>query len=254
MKISVVIPVYNQEKLISHAIDSVLMQKKCDFECIVIDGGSTDGTVQKLKKYNKKIKWISEKDSGISNAVNKGLKMSTGDVVTFIGSDDCYSSILSLFKIKNFFIKNKKARCVNASYTIVNSEGVKIQSFVISYKNFLRGLPFQKWILGITNFIIQPSMFWKRELMNEIGYFKEDLKYCMDYHYWIRITRKNRIYIINDHLVNYKIHSGSNRGSSYRKLFKEDYRVVRTYFKNIFILFLHYIHNIMTVFIYDRIS
>jgi len=253
MKISVIIPVFNQVKYIGQAIDSVIKQKGCEFECIVVDGGSTDGTVDILKKYSKKIYWKSEKDNGLSNAVNKGLKKATGDIITFIGSDDYYASDDVFLKVEKLFKNNPDWNCLNGNYNIVDPEGRKIQSYVIWYKQFLRNLPFQSLLIGITNFIIQPSTFWRKQLMEKVGFLDENLKYCMDYDYWLRIIKKNKIAITNDRLVNYRIHPGSNRGSSYKKLFLEDELVIRKYFKNSFILFLHKIHNYLTIFVYDRI-
>lgn len=254
MKISVIIPVFNQEKYIKQSIDSVLNQKKCDFECIVIDGGSTDGTIKILKKYkDKRLIWKSEKDSGLSNAVNKGFKKVSGDIVTFLGSDDFYYSNDVFYKIIKYFSSHPKDKCINANYLIVDPFGKNIQSFVILYKAILRNLPFQKFFLGITNFIIQPSTFWRKDLMLEVGLLDENLKYCMDYDYWLRITKKVKIKMLNDYVVNYRIHPESNRGSSYKKLFVEDIQVVKKYYKNWFIIALHKLHNMLIIFVYDRI-
>jgi len=88
--ISIVTPSLNQGRYIEQTIQSVLLQNYPNFEHIVIDGGSTDGTVEILKKYPH-LKWISEKDSGQSEALNKGLKMATGDIIAWINSDDWYA-------------------------------------------------------------------------------------------------------------------------------------------------------------------
>jgi len=254
MKISVIIPVLNQEKYIKQSIDSVLSQKNCNFECIVVDGGSSDGTINILKKYqDKRLIWKSEKDNGLSNAVNKGLKKASGNIVTFLGSDDYFYSNDVLHKIDKYFSSHPKSKCINANYCIVDSFGNKIQSYVIWYKAILRNLPFQNFLLGITNFIIQPATFWRRELMMEVGLFDENLKYCMDYDYWLRITKITKINMINSCVVNYRIHSNSNRGSSYKKLFVEDIQVVRKYYKNWLVINLHKLHNKFIVFIYKRI-
>lgn len=253
MKFSVVIPVFNQVKFIKQAVDSVLNQKDVDLECIVVDGGSNDGTVEILKNYkDKRLMWKSEKDTGLSNAVNKGLRQVTGDIITFLGSDDYYD-LDALKKIEEFFKNNKKCLCVNADYRIVNPEGVEIQSLVVLYKRILRNLPWQRKLLGITNFIIQPSTFWRKKLMDKVGLIDENLKYCMDYDYWMRIVKFTKIFILNECIVSYRIHPNSNRGASFVKLFIEDNMVVKKYITNPIILFLHNLHNSMTVFIYKKI-
>lgn len=252
MKVSIVIPVFNQVKYVGQAIESVINQKGCDFECIVVDGGSTDGTVGVLKKYDGKIIWKSEKDNGLSNAVNKGLKQATGDIIAFIGSDDYYVGG-ALSKIEKYFELHPECRCVNANYSIVGVEGEKIQSFVVLYKKILKSLPFQRFFLGLTNFIIQPATFWRKELMDKIGLLDESLKYCMDYDYWLRMSTVTKISMIDECVVNYRIHPNSNRGSSYKKLFLEDIIVVSKYYKNIILLTLHKLHNLLIVFVYDRI-
>lgn len=89
-KISIITPSYNQGSFIKQTIDSVLNQNYQNLEYWVIDGGSTDKTVKILKSYGRKIKWISEKDKGQTDAINKGLKKITGDIIAFINSDDYY--------------------------------------------------------------------------------------------------------------------------------------------------------------------
>ena len=91
MKISIITPSYNQAEFIKRTIQSVLSQNYKNFEYIIVDGGSTDETLSILKKYGNKIRWISEKDNGQSDAINKGLKMATGKIVAYLNSDDTYN-------------------------------------------------------------------------------------------------------------------------------------------------------------------
>jgi len=90
-RISIITPSYNQAGFIDKTIQSVINQDYPNFEYIIVDGGSTDETLSILKKYGNKIRWISEKDNGQSDAINKGLKIATGKIVAYLNSDDTYN-------------------------------------------------------------------------------------------------------------------------------------------------------------------
>ena len=112
MKFSIITPCYNSEKYLEECIKSIMSQKYKDFEHIIVDGGSTDGTLDILKKYERlyNMRWISEKDDGMYDAINKGMRMANGDVLSWINSDDVYhpwtlfsvNKIMSLTFIFNF--------------------------------------------------------------------------------------------------------------------------------------------------------
>src|SRR4030042_6039451 len=106
-KISLITPSYNQAGYIRKTIDSVLMQNYPFLEYVVLDGGSTDETVEILKHYGKKIRWISKRDKGQSEAINKGLRITTGEIVGFINSDD-YLESGCLLKVGRYFAKHNK--------------------------------------------------------------------------------------------------------------------------------------------------
>ena len=123
MKISIITPSYNQAQFIERTILSVLNQDYKDIEYIIMDGGSTDGTVEILKKYSDHIIWKSEKDNGQSDAINKGLKMATGDIVAYLNSDDTYQP--GAFKeVATFFEKNPDKKWVYGKCLIINENHV----------------------------------------------------------------------------------------------------------------------------------
>jgi len=139
-KISIITPSFNQGKFIKKTIDSVLSQNYPDLEYVVIDGGSTDNTVKILKSYGNKIKWISEKDKGQADAINKGLKIINGEIIAFINSDDYYLPD-TFKKIVDFFKQNITCNVVTGDYLIINENGKPIQSFVGFYKIQQLSLP-----------------------------------------------------------------------------------------------------------------
>jgi len=254
MKFSVIIPSFQQGKYIKQTIDSILSQERNDtsIEVIVIDGGSTDETIEILKSYGDKIYWISEKDNGQTHAINKGLKIATGEIFSYLNSDDFYFPH-TLKKVEKFFLNHPSAFCVTGDAIIVDENGKEIQGLVRKYKGFLRNLniPF---LLYITNYIVQPSTFWKREVLTEIGFFNENKRYTMDYDYWLKIIKKYKIYNIKDPLSAFRIHKSSKGGSQYKKQFEEDYITLKENCNSRILRFFHLIHNFLIKFVYSFIK
>ncbi|HPN54843.1 MAG TPA: glycosyltransferase family 2 protein [Candidatus Moranbacteria bacterium] len=241
MKISIITPSYNQARFIERTIKSVLDQNYPDLEYIIMDGGSTDGTVEILQKYSDKITWKSEKDNGQSDAINKGLKMATGDIVAYLNSDDTYETG-SLQKVVDFFENNKEAKWVTGKCKIINEKDEEIRKPITFYKNlFLKNFSYSK--LLSENFISQPATFWKRELLNEIGYLNEEEHFCMDYEYWLRIGQKYPAGIIGAYLANFRYHTQSKSGSVNKKQFQNELRIAKKHASNHPLsIFLHYLN------------
>ena len=210
-KISIVIPSLNQGDFISKTINSILEQNYPKIEILVIDGGSTDNTLPILKTFGSKIEWISEKDRGQSHAINKGLMMSTGEIVGFLNSDD-YLLPDAIEAIVDVF-QDKKILWVTGDYKIVDANGNQIQSLVALYKRMLRGIS-SKNLLLITNFIIQPSTFWRRSLYKKIGGFNGRLRYVMDYEFWLQAYNIASPKIIKKPLSAFRVHKLSKGGRS----------------------------------------
>ncbi|MCX7820254.1 MAG: glycosyltransferase, partial [Brevinematales bacterium] len=184
MKFSFVIPSYNQGRFIKETIDSILTQD-VEKEIIVMDGGSTDNTLEILKSYGDKIIWTSCKDKGQTDAINKGIKRATGDIITYINSDDYYLPG-SLKIVEKYFVENPNILWLTGDGIIVNEDGKIIQKPISLYKKIWRKIPFF-WTIYITNFIIQPSTFFRKEVFEKIGLFDENKHYTMDYDYWLRL-------------------------------------------------------------------
>ncbi len=234
MKISVVIPSYNQGKFIRQTIESILAQEG-DIEVFVADGGSTDETVEILKSYGQKIQWVSEKDNGQTDAINKGLSRVTGDIVAYINSDDFY--IPGAFKrVREVFSEHTEVMWLTGDALIVDEQGKEIQSWIRWYKKILRKLPFP-WILYITNPIVQPSTFWRRELLKRVGFFRQEKHYTMDHDYWLRIIRYYQPHIVKEPLSAFRIHGLSKGGRHYEKQFREDWETVREHCNSPFFCF-----------------
>ncbi|MCX6154305.1 MAG: glycosyltransferase family 2 protein [Candidatus Kapabacteria bacterium] len=252
MKITVITPSYNQGHFIEETILSVINQSYKNIEYIVCDGGSTDNTLEILKKYEDKLHWISEKDSGQSDAINKGIRMSTGDIICYINSDDYF--LEGAFEaVIEAFNNYRKCNWVTGDCIIVNEKSIIIQQLVSTYKRILRLFP-SKRMLSLANFIIQPSTFLKRSVIEEFGLIDQSLHLTMDYDYWMKIIQKYQPCIIKKPLSAFRIHGNSKGGAQYKKQFDEELMVMKRYDKSQVRYFFHYLHNMMIVLIYKIIK
>ncbi|PIY71933.1 glycosyltransferase [Candidatus Roizmanbacteria bacterium CG_4_10_14_0_8_um_filter_33_9] len=250
--ISIITPSFNQGRFIKQTIDSVLSQQYPNLEYIVIDGGSTDDTISILKSYGNNIIWESKKDKGQTSALNKGFKRATGEIIAYLNSDDVYLPN-TLLTVGEHFLEHPETMWVTGDYFIIDAENKKIQSFVASYKKYLRKKPsFSS--LCVANYIVQPSTFWRSSLFNEIGYFNESFRYCMDYDFWIRIIQKYPPTVLSRHFSLFRIHDTSKGGTQYKMQFEEEHRVVISYTKKIPIIYAHKIHAQLIAWIYTVIK
>lgn len=253
MRISVITPSYNQAQFIERTIKSVLNQHYPELEYIIMDGGSTDGTVEILKKYSDRIIWKSEKDSGQSDAINKGLRIATGDIVTYLNSDDTYAPG-AFEQVIRFFQENPDKKWVYGKCKIIDENDQEIRKPITLYKNILlRKYRYSK--LLSENFISQPATFWKREVHTEMGFLDENEHYCMDYEFWLRIGQKYPAGVINNYLANFRYHTDSKSGGVNKKQFQDELRIAKKYSRNNFIsIGLHFVNYWKIISIYRIMS
>ncbi len=251
-KISIITPSYNQARFIDQTIQSVLNQDYPNLEYIVMDGGSTDGTIEILKKYNKKIKWISEKDRGQTDAINKGLQLITGEIIGYLNSDDLLESNC-LGNISGFFDSNPKVYWVSGKCRIINALGDRSRNFVVYYKNIcLKHLRFRN-TLYVSNYISQPATFWRKELVESIGFFNESYHLSMDYDYWLRAFKKYKLGYIDDYLASFRIHESSKGSRSLNDQLDESYEIAKKYTSAELFLKLHRLHDIISSYLYKSL-
>lgn len=265
MKISIVTPTWNQEKFIERTIESIINQRgDFELEYIIMDGGSNDGTVDILKKYDKILKdkkyshityiWKSEKDKGQSDAINKGMKMVTGDVVAFLNSDDTYLEN-TFSKIVKAFENNSSFNWVFGKCRIINKDDEEISKAITIYKNILLNIHSIPLLLA-ENYISQPATFWRREVLDEVGLFNEKEHIVMDYEYWLRIvTKYGDGYFLNEYLANFRYYDTSKSGSRFKEQFSDELRVAKKYGKNYPLsILLHELNRIKIVTAYTLIN
>lgn len=247
-RIGIVTPSYNQGAFIRSTIESVLAQNYPNLEYRIVDGGSTDGTVETLRSYGDRISWVSEKDEGQAQAINKGLIGLSADVVAFINSDDLYLPGALSF-VAAYFASHPEAMWLTGDHAIIDSEGRKTQAYVSVYKRILRSHPtFRR--LAVANYIVQPSTFWRKELLAEIGLFDERLRYCFDYDFWMRAIQRHPLHVIREPLSLFRVHKLSKGGSQFVNQFDEEHEVLRRYTSDGTVLGLHRLHAALIVFAY----
>jgi glycosyltransferase involved in cell wall biosynthesis len=180
MRISIVTPSYNQAQFIRYALDSIHSQGYPDLEHIVMDGGSTDGTVDILRSYDKgDIIWLSEPDSGQSDAINKGMRRTTGDILAYLNSDDALLPG-SLTFVAAYFEQHPD---IDVLYGAV--ETTDADHNVISRE--LQPSTLDWWTVMTKRMVLpQQGIFWRRRVYEALGDFDETLHYRMDYDFWMR--------------------------------------------------------------------
>ncbi len=251
MKISVLTPSYNQDKYLEKCLKSVNDQssKDYDLEHIVIDGGSTDGTKYILKEFNSNnIIWLSEKDEGQSDALNKGLNLATGEIIGWINSDDYYLEG-TINKINKIFENNKEVKWIIGYCKIIDENGNEMKSWLTSYKNFLLN-HYNFNMLLFEDFISQPAVFFRKSLVDDCGWIDKGLHFAMDYDLWLRFAKHSKPFILKEYLSSFRRHNTSKSETSFEIQFKEADFVSDRYTKNKLIKFLKKLNMKKNIFIY----
>ncbi len=201
-KISIITPSYNQAQFLEKTIESVVNQNYPNIEYIIIDGGSTDGSVEIIKKYASKIYyWESKKDEGQSFAINRGLSLASGEIVTWLNSDDYYLPE-TLKKVAEYWNKQPFHFLVGNCY-FVDENGIQLS---IQNKSKLIN---NNYYLPFTNkcIINQPGSFFSLAIFKQLGPLDTNLHYSMDVDFWLKIASSNyKFDYIDEYLCNFRRH------------------------------------------------
>ncbi len=241
-KISILSPSFNSEGTIEKAILSVLKQGYPNFEHIICDGGSVDGTVEILKKYPH-LKWISEPDKGQSDAMNKAFKMSTGEIITYLNVDD-YFQRGSFLKIAEAFAKDPTAEMVVGNLLFDFEGHTYIRKPEIDYRKIM--LPF------LYMFPINPvSYFYKKKVQEDVGEFPIENHFTMDYWFLLRAYQNHKLVKIEDYLGTFcmngynKTSNADNRKNTHHRVLYHCWHYDK---KNL----PYYLYNYYKFFYYDK--
>ena len=221
--ISIVTASYNRDKYLEDTINSVLMQDYPNIEYIVVDGGSTDKTIDILKIYEGRLKWISEKDTGTEDAINKGLRIAKGEIFGWLNTDD---TLLpgAVKKVADFFIEHPEVKMVYGKGYFTDLSGNII--------GFYPTEPFNIKRLAISNFICHPATFIKREAFNEVGGYSLKLRHSTDHDLWIKIAQRYKVVYLPEFIATFRIHEESKSISEKNILkgYKESLHLVMKYY------------------------
>ena len=220
--VSIVTPSFNQGRFIEETILSVKNQSYPNIEHIVVDGGSTDNTVEILKMYESSynLRWISEPDKGQADAVNKGFALSQGEIIGWLNSDDVYFDRDVIRIVVQEFQRHPEADIIYGDIVFISEDGLilKVQCVPsFSYSRLLRGC-----------FIEQPAVFLRRNVIEKYQ-LDTGLRYAMDYEYWLRIGKEYHFHHLPRILAADRNYSGRKMIAQWDELIKESDKVRRKY-------------------------
>lgn len=208
-RVTVVTPSFNQAAFLEETIRSVLLQGYLNLAYIIIDGGSSDGSVDIIRQYEPWLAyWISEKDRGQGHAINKGWSRAEGDVIAYLNSDDCYTPG-AIAAAARAFHDHPEAGMVYGRAEVVDEQG--------SHMHTLRARPYEFKRLVVSNIIPQPSAFFSQTVLSEVGYLDEDWEMIMDYEYFVRIGRKFPAINLPETLSKFRSHEVSKTNRQQEK-------------------------------------
>lgn len=226
MKISIITVVFNNEKTIEDTILAVAAQTHPDIEHIVVDGASTDGTMDVVRRHRGKIaKLVSEPDEGIFDAMNKGIRLATGEVIAFLNADDIYADNTVLEQVASVFFDPS----VDACYAnLVYVDPVDLNKVVRFWKSqeFKPGL-FQKgWVPA------HPTFFARKKVYQQHGNYDVSLKLAADYELMLRFLEKFKVKSVYIPRVFVKMRTGGVSNNSIRNILQQNIEIYRACKKN----------------------
>lgn len=202
--VSIIVPCYNAQKFIAQTIESVLKQTYANFQLILVNDGSTDGTEQIIKQYqDDRIIYVSKDNTGVADTRNKGIEMATGEYIAFLDADDLYLPDNLLEKI-TFLEKNPHV-------PLVHGQEIKFQSATSQIIAVTEGCggDVLRDLLSLSRTVIHSpsSVVMTRALVQQVGGFDPQLSTSADWEYWVRIAAKYPIGFISKPLIKYRVHN-----------------------------------------------
>jgi glycosyltransferase involved in cell wall biosynthesis len=220
LRVTVIMPSYNHARFIAQAIDSVLAQDYEPITLLVMDGGSTDGSRAILESYGDRISFVSRKDRGQSDAINQGFRLAEGDILCWLNSDDVFTPHAIRIAV-DAFEQHPDAGFVYGRGWNIDERGDVFRDAGV--------LAFDLWkLIHQRNFIQQPSCFFRRSLLDAVGFLDEDLHYVMDWDQWIRFSTHKALHV-DEYLSCNRTYRGNKTQSGRWRRWKEIRGMIRRY-------------------------
>jgi glycosyltransferase involved in cell wall biosynthesis len=216
--ISIVTPSFNQARYLEATIQSVLSQNYPRLEYIIVDGGSTDGSVEIIKKYESKLVWwASEKDQGQTDAINKGFAHAKGDFLAWLNSDDTYESNALSSAVK-FLQTHSEVGLAYGDANYINEDGRVIGRFPATQTDLIR---LQRGYVHIP----QQAAFFRADLWRALGPLDPSFYFAMDYDLWVRLAAHSQVKYIPQTWANFRLHTSGKTISADDRCWPEMLRV-----------------------------
>lgn len=219
--VTVVTPSYNQGPFIRDTIESVLSQDYPNIEYLVMDGGSTDETVSILKEYDGRLAWVSERDEGQADAVNKGVARARGAIIGWLNSDDTYMPGAISTAVR-FFMKYPDIGMAYGEGWYTDKSGAITERYLTE--------PFRRDRLAEHCIICQPSAFFRKSTFDSIGGLNKDLHLCMDYDLWMRMAKGLNVAYIPKYLATSRMYEENKTLGRRREVFEEICATVKSHY------------------------
>lgn len=226
-RISVVTPSLNQGRTIEETILSVLAQQYPNFEHIVVDGGSADQTLDILGKYPH-LRWVSEPDRGQTEAINKGIRMCTGEVFAYLNADDAFRPG-AFAAVAEVFRDDPTTAAVVGDCDAIDERGAPLRLYRARLDRFEDMLRYWEW--GNRFCIPQPAVFLRRDLLEKIGLFDESYDLAMEYEMWLRAAARYPFTIVRRTLAALRITEETKTNRRHAEMHLEEFRASRGFWR-----------------------
>ncbi len=220
--VSIVTPCRNAGPFIEQTVCSVLDQDYPRIEYIVVDGGSTDGTIDILRRYEGRLKWFSGRDRGAADAINKGFSLSGGEIFAYLNADDVYLPGAVSTAVRSFREEPPTIAAVYGDAWWVDDAGKRIAAYPVC--------EFDRELLSRECFICQPASFLRREAFENVGRMDPELDLTFDYELWMRLARSYEFRRISGTLAQSRMHIANKSLGQRREVFRETFRVLRRHY------------------------
>jgi len=231
---------YNADRYLRHTMSSVLEQQGITLEYLIIDGDSRDETSSIVQEYagrDPRVFWYSERDGGISAAMNRGIQRANGHIVAFLHADDYYPDPGALARVAARFREDPGAWWLTGGVLTVNEEGQKLQVVParrFTYRRLLRN-----------NILLHPATFVRRDILASSGLFSTKYSYAMDYDLWLRLAVRKYPLVVQDIFACFRVHAGSRSTKHEIRAIREEWVIRNAYLTNPVGRILHYLYYLI---------